>query len=86
MSNNKITHLARATANGDAVDFEFFGKYVPAGYRDINGNLDFNNKALYNIGQTGWPSEAMTLQAASSKYLWITGRRAMTGDLNTQTL
>ena len=31
MSNNKITHLAQATANGDAVDFEFFTKYTPTG-------------------------------------------------------
>ena len=29
MGNNKITGLAPATANGDAVDFEFFNNYVP---------------------------------------------------------
>ena len=33
MSNNKITHLATATANGDAVDFEFFNKYSIPGSR-----------------------------------------------------
>lgn len=36
----------------------------------------------YNIGQNGFPSEAITLQAANSKYLWITGRKVMTGNLN----
>ena len=41
MSNNKITHLALATANGDAVDFEFFNKYTPTGSRDKNDNFNF---------------------------------------------
>ena len=82
MANNKITNLASPTANGDAVDVVFFNKYVPSGRRDNNGNFESGGKLLYNIGQTGWPPEAITLQTANSKYLWITGRKAMTGDLN----
>ena len=35
--NNKITGLPQATQNGDAIDFEFFNKYVPTGFRDTNG-------------------------------------------------
>ena len=61
MSNNKITHLAPATANGDAVDLEFFNKYVPYGSRDINNNFNFDSRVLYNISQSGWLTEAITL-------------------------
>ena len=37
MSNNRITHLATATKNGDAVDYEFFNKYTPPD----QGRLDY---------------------------------------------
>ena len=44
MGNNKITGLAPATENGDAVDFEFF---TPSGYRKNNGTFHFNNYVLF---------------------------------------
>ena len=47
MSNNKITHLATATANGNAVDYEFFNKYTPQGTR-LNAN---NNRAFFSTLQ-----------------------------------
>lgn len=47
MGNNKITGLAPATENGDAVDFEFFNKYTPSGYRKNNGTFHFNNYVLF---------------------------------------
>ena len=45
--------------------------------------FSFNGRVLYNIDQVGVGSivEAITLQTANSKYLWITGRKAMR-DLN----
>ena len=66
------------------MDFEFFNKYVPSGFKDHNLNFSFNGRVLYNIDQVGVGSivEAITLQTANSKYLWITGRKAMTRDLN----
>ena len=82
MSGNKVTNLKLATRKGDAVDFEFFNKYVTAGSRDHHSNFNFSNKILYNIAQSGFPCEPIALEGANSKYLWITGRKAMTGNLN----
>ena len=82
MGNNKITGLAPATANGNAVDFEIFNKYVPSGFKNHNLNFNFNGRVLYNISQVVSLVEAITLQTANSKYLWTTGRKAMTGDLS----
>ena len=53
MSNNKITHLVTATANGDAVDYKFFNKYNPQGSRG-NGFFRFNAKGLLNIRSSGF--------------------------------
>ena len=50
MSNNKITGLPKATANGDAVDFEFFYKYTPRGTRTSNIQFLFSNIGLFGIG------------------------------------
>ena len=36
MPNNKITHLAPATQDGDAVDYNLFNKYTPSGTRNNN--------------------------------------------------
>ena len=49
MSGNKVTNLKLATQKGDAVDFEFFNKYVTAGSRDHHNNFNFKNKILYII-------------------------------------
>ena len=49
MSNNKITHLSTATANGDAVDFEFFNEYTPPGSRIRSNQFQVNNAALVGV-------------------------------------
>ena len=63
MSNNKITGLSKATANGDAVDFEFFHKYTPRGTRTSNIQFLFSNIGLFGIRQSGYEysSEAATI-------------------------
>ena len=53
MSNNKITNLATATANGDAVDFEFFNKYTPPGSRTSHNVFMVSNAAILGIIQSG---------------------------------
>ena len=68
MSNNLITHLATATANGDAVDYKFVNKYAPFGSRDNNGNFDLGYRSLYNLDQDGVRTEPITLETANSNY------------------
>ena len=71
MSNNKITHLATATANGDAVDFEFFNKYSIPGSRIRHNQFQVNNTNLLGLVQSGYEysSEAATL-GWSSPYVY----------------
>ena len=54
MSNNKITHLATATANGDAVDFEFFNRYSIPGYRLRYNQFQVNNTNLLGVIPSGY--------------------------------
>ena len=67
MSNSKITHLATATANEDAIDFEFFDKYTPPGSRQSR-LFDATNIALTRLIQTGYnySSDAVTIGWANS--------------------
>ena len=83
MSNNKITHLATATANGDAVDFEFFNKYSIPGSRIRHNQFQVNNTNLLGLVQSGYEysSEAATLGWSKNKFLQRTGINSMTGDL-----
>ena len=78
MSNNKITNLATATANGDAVDFEFFNKYTPPGSR---GSTLFqaSNIALTGLIQSAYnySSEAITIGWGDNKYLQRAGTKAI---------
>ena len=71
MSNNKITHLATATANGDAVDFEFFNKYTLPGSRIRNNQFQVTNAGLIGIVQSGYEnsSEAATIGWSNNKFL-----------------
>ena len=83
-SNDKITHLATATANGDAVDFEFFNKYTPPGSRIRCNQFQVNNAALVGLVQIGYEysSEAATIGWSNNKFLQRAGTNSMTGDLN----
>ena len=83
MSNNKITHLATATANGDVVDFEFFNKYSIPGSRIRHYQFQVNNTNLLGVVQSGYEysSEAATLGWSKNKFLQRTGINSMTGDL-----
>ena len=85
MSNNKITHLATATANGDVVDFEFFNKYSIPGSRIRHNQFQVNNTNTNLLGlvQSGYEysSEAATLGWSKNKFLQRTGINSMTGDL-----
>ena len=83
MSNNKITHLATATANGDAVDFEFFNKYSIPGYRIRYNQFQVNNTNLLGVIQSGfeYSNEAATLGWSKNKFLQRSGINSMTGDL-----
>ena len=53
ISNKKITHLALATANGEAVDFEFFNKYTPPGSRIRSNQFQVDNANLVGTVQSG---------------------------------
>ena len=81
--NNKITHLATATANGDAVDFEFFNKYSIPGSRIRYNQFQVTNTNLLGLVQSGYEysSEAATLGWSKNKFLQRTGINSMTGDL-----
>ena len=83
MSNNKTIHLATATANGDAVDFEFFNKYIPPGSR-ISSMFQCSNIALTGIIQSGYEfsSEAATIGWSNRKFLQRAGTNSLTSDLN----
>ena len=84
MSNNKITNLATATANGDAVDFEFFNKYTPPGSRIRCNQFQVNNASFVGIRQSGYEysSEAATIGWSNNKFLQKGGANSMTGNLN----
>ena len=83
MSNNKITHFATASANGDAVDFELFNKYSIPGSRIKYNQIMVNNTNLLGLVQSGYEysSEAATLGWSRNKFLQRTGINSMTGDL-----
>ena len=84
MSNNKITNLATATANGDAVDFEFFNKYTPPGYRIRYNQFQLNNANLVGIVQSGYEysHEVVTIGWSKNKFLQRNGSNIMTSNLN----
>ena len=84
MSNNKITNLATATANGDAVDFEFFNKYTPPGSRIRYNQFQLNNANLVGIVQSGYECshEVATIGWSKNKFLQRTGSNITTGNLN----
>ena len=71
MSNNKITHLATATANGAAVDFEFFNRYSIPGYRIRYNQFQVNNTNLLGVIQSGYEysNEAATVGWSKNKFL-----------------
>ena len=74
MSNNKITHLAQTTANGDAVDFEFiFNKYSPTSSRDKNDNFNFDGRILYNINTSNNDTDVVNVRWVRQKYLFLSG-------------
>ena len=83
MSNNKITHLATATANGAAVDFEFFNRYSIPGYRIRYNQFQVNNTNLLGVIQSGYEysNEAATVGWSKNKFLQRAGFNSMTGDL-----
>ena len=87
MSNNKITHLATATAtaNGEAVDFEFFNKYTTPGSRIRYNQFQVSNTNLVGLVQSGYnySSEPVTMGWGNNKYLQRAGTNSMTGNLNT---
>ena len=84
MSNNKITHLATATANGDAVDFKFFNKYTIPGSRTRYNQFQLSNVNLVSIVQSGYEYsyEVTTIGWSKNKFLQKDGTNSMTGDLN----
>ena len=84
MSNNKITNLPMATANGDAVDFKFFNKYTIAGSRIVHNQFHVNNANLVGLIQSGheYSYDVATIGRAKSKFLEKNGYTSMTGDLS----
>ena len=87
MSNNKITHLAPATQDGDAMDYKFLNKYTPQGTRlntSSNRSFSFGDIVLMNIRSSGFNHwhEVPNIGRVRSRYLPKDGSVSMTGDLN----
>ena len=59
MSNNKITNLPMAAANGDAVDFEFLEKN---GYTSTTGDLNTVNSKITNLADPQSDKAAISKQ------------------------
>ena len=84
-SNNKITNLPMAAANGDAVDFELCNKYTIPGSRIVHNQFHVNNANLVDIIQSGHKHsyDVATIGCAKNKFLEKNGYTSTTGDLNT---
>ena len=94
MNNKKITSLATPTANTEASTKKYVDDTVAAnkvdgsvflkldGSRKMTGNLDMNNKQIYNLPSPQYINQPTTLAFTNLKYLARDGSSTMTNNLN----
>ena len=90
MNNKKIKNLSSPTVNGDAankkyvddskVDGSVFVKLD--GTRPMTGNLNMNNKRIFNIPNPTGPQQPTPLAYGDLAYLKVDGSNKMTNNLN----